>query len=351
MGIALIISLNFNPGHVSHMIASYKQCEELGYKPIMYVDEKFKNFIPESYTCAIYGKERPKKSDLAIFLFPSLKNPMVIRHLKKKGSKIIYIFHEPLAAYSVYRKAGFSKMKMLKLRIINWVNALTVKWSDIILLPSEKAVTFYDNNKLYKNKNRHYLPLMYDDERDEKTMKSSREFISYIGTIAPDHSFNEFLKFVQYAIGLNLFPNLKFLIATKSCIEWSNEMSRLKETGRLVVHEGSPMSDEEINCFYASSLIVWNAYTRTTQSGVLAKAFMFGTPVIVLKRNLAEFINNGEEVVAIDDNKSLNQIEAAINKIVDNHLTFSTACRNRFISTFYYRNYNHKLVEIINSCK
>ena len=27
----LIISLNFNPGHVSHLIASYKQCEDLGY--------------------------------------------------------------------------------------------------------------------------------------------------------------------------------------------------------------------------------------------------------------------------------------------------------------------------------
>ena len=29
---ALIISLNFHPGHVSHMVASYKQCEELGRK-------------------------------------------------------------------------------------------------------------------------------------------------------------------------------------------------------------------------------------------------------------------------------------------------------------------------------
>ena len=29
---AYIISLNFNPGHVSHMVASYKQCEEMGYE-------------------------------------------------------------------------------------------------------------------------------------------------------------------------------------------------------------------------------------------------------------------------------------------------------------------------------
>ena len=32
MSKALVISLNFHPGHVSHMVASYRQLEELGYE-------------------------------------------------------------------------------------------------------------------------------------------------------------------------------------------------------------------------------------------------------------------------------------------------------------------------------
>ena len=44
---ALIISLNFNPGHVSHMVASYKQCEELGYESVYYVNPAFIPFLPK----------------------------------------------------------------------------------------------------------------------------------------------------------------------------------------------------------------------------------------------------------------------------------------------------------------
>ena len=47
MKTALIISLNFNPGHVSHMVASYKQCEEIGYKASYFVDPAFADYLPE----------------------------------------------------------------------------------------------------------------------------------------------------------------------------------------------------------------------------------------------------------------------------------------------------------------
>lgn len=47
---SLIISLNFNPGHVSHMLASYKQCEDLGYESVYYVNKKFVPFLPQKIT-------------------------------------------------------------------------------------------------------------------------------------------------------------------------------------------------------------------------------------------------------------------------------------------------------------
>ena len=47
MKTSLIISLNFHPGHVSHMVASYKQCEELGYESVFYVNPAFIPYLPK----------------------------------------------------------------------------------------------------------------------------------------------------------------------------------------------------------------------------------------------------------------------------------------------------------------
>ncbi len=343
-----IVSLNFNPGHVSHMMASYRQFTELGYKPCLYVDGQFKDFVPVNTDILIYGVNKPEPCCVAMFLFPSFHNIMeIIRFKRMSGCKVFYVFHEPLDKYASYRKAGFSWQKMLKLRVINYVNTLTVKWSDIILLPSRKAIEFYNNNPLYNNPHCHYLPLMYDDENDDTYAKLHREYFSYIGTVASDHSFEEYLQFVNQAIRLQELSDIKFLIATRSSIQMDERMRDLLASKRLVLIEGKPLSDEEINKCYASSLLIWNAYERSTQSGVLAKAFMFGTPAIVLKKNLSEFVSEGKEVVAIDDNTSYGKICQAVAQIMNHYTDFTHACRSRFLNTFYYGNYNKTVNDLI----
>ena len=107
------------------------------------------------------------------------------------------------------------------------------------------------------------------------------------------------------------------------------------------------MSDDEINAYYNSSIAVWNAYARTTQSGVLAKSFMFGTPALVMRKNLNEFTHDGQNVVAIDDNTNMEEIAAAIEKIYANRENFYHECRKEFEMSFYYRVYNSKFNEII----
>ena len=79
---ALIISLNFNPGHVSHMVASYKQCEELGYESVYYVNPAFIPFLPKDSRAVSATDGKRLKTDLAIFLFPSQKNlPLIWKRL------------------------------------------------------------------------------------------------------------------------------------------------------------------------------------------------------------------------------------------------------------------------------
>lgn len=344
MSKALVISLNFHPGHVSHMVASYRQMEELGYESVFCVAEGFVNYLPKSSRICVYGKDELSNVAVAIFVFPSQKNLLLIRKLKRQGAQIIYIFHEPLAPMKEYKKAGFSYKYLAKLWVINRISNLTVKWSDVILLPSKKAVDYYKANPLYKNEDTHYLPLMYDDERTEEQIKTERKYFSYIGTVAADHSFSEYLRFVKRAIKENVLPDLSFLIATKSEFELPQE---LVNSQRVTIRKGKPLSDEEINKCYASTFVVWNAYARTTQSGVLAKSFMFGTPAIVLRKNLSEFTEDGKEVVAIDDNTSFDEIKNAVVKITDSFTQFSEAARKRFEETFYYRKYNDSIKKII----
>ena len=343
---ALVISLNFHPGHVSHMVASYRQFEELGYKSVYCVDEEFVPYLPQDSKISVYGKDKVEDVFVAVFVFPSLKNLLLIRKMKRQGAKIIYIFHEPLAPLKEYKKAGFSYKYLAKLWVINRISSLTVKWSDVILLPSKKAVDYYKANPLYKNENTHYLPLLYEDERENSLALPERKYFSYIGTVAADHSFDEYLQFVKKAIEKDALPELSFLVATKSEFEVPQE---LLDSPRVTIRKGTPLSDEEINECYASTFVVWNAYARTTQSGVLAKSFMFGTPAIVLRKNLSEFTEDGKEVVAIDDNTSFEEIEKAVVKITDSFTQFSDAARKRFEETFYYRKYNETIKEILST--
>ena len=346
MKTALIVSLSFNPGHVSHLVASYRQCEELGYEAIYYIHPSFVGMLPTTNRYIVYESSVHPKADIAVFLFPSVKNVLLIRSLKRNETRVVYVFHEPLAPMSTYRKVGFSFFYLAKLWVANCVSAYTVKKCDSVVLPSRRAIAMYESNALYKNPNYHYLPLMFDDECRTNFDNVDRKYFSYIGTVAADHSFDEYLRFVQWAVSGERLSNVGFMIATKSEFDISEE---LQNADRVKILRGKPLSNELINDCYASSFAVWNAYARTTQSGVLAKSFMFGTPVVVLRKNLSEFTEDGRDVVAIDDNGSFEEIENAIMRILDGFDSFSNNARNRFLSTFYYRNYNDQFRQIIDS--
>lgn len=342
---ALIISLKFHPGHISHLVASYKQCQELGYDTFYYVNRKFVEYLPQDSNIIVFKKGKPKNIDLAIFLFPNIHNAIEMLQLKiKYNTRIIYIFHEPLTKLSYYRNAGFGTVKILKLALANIFESFVLTIVDLVILPSKKALYFYKKNKLYHNKKVSYLPLMYDDESRKIHSQMTRKYFSYIGTIASDHSFNEFLEFSCWAIREDKLIGIDFLVATKS--EFIVPLE-LKKSKRMVIQKGKPLSNQEINAYYASTFVVWNAYSRTTQSGVLAKSFMFGTPAIVLKENINEFTREGFEVVGIEKNTNKEEIASAFMAIHNNFLFYSKNCRNRFLDSFYYKKYNKLFSQLI----
>ena len=344
---ALIISLSPNIGHLSHVIAYYRLFEELGYKSAIYVLPQSIKFLPSGVD-ALTSIRSMNEYDVALMYSPCFKNIKEALRIKLYSKcKLIYVYHEPLDSKKSFRDAGFTWLKTQIIFFKDKVNCLLIKMADQIILSSKKALEHYENGA-YKKINQNYtcISLIFTDENNTKVQGLSRLYFSYIGTVAADHSFGEFLQFVEWAVKENKLSKLKFLIATKSEFEVPQE---LLDSPRVTIRKGTPLSDEEINECYASTFVVWNAYARTTQSGVLAKSFMFGTPAIVLRKNLSEFTEDGKEVVAIDDNTSFEEIEKAVVKITDSFTQFSDAARKRFEDTFYYRKYNETIKEILST--
>lgn len=348
---ALIISLNFRAAHVSHLVASYKQMEELGYNSILLITKECVEFLPAGIEYVLSLKE-VKAVDIAIFWFPAIGNIKAMWKLRHKfHAKIIYVFHEPIEKFSSYRKSGNSMLWTIKFFMKYYVGLVFLLLSNKVLLPSAKAISLYQKGvSRVINRNYSYLPLMYPDEREDPVAIQNRKYISYIGGISKDHAFDEFVDFI-YKIYINrtFDKQVKFLIASWRKAPDDHKIFEMQSVGVLDVYDGKPLTNKEINSYYAASWVVWNAYNRSTQSGVLAKSFMFGTPGLVMRKNLSEFVRDGREVKAIDDNTSVDQLTEAVKEILANFSDYSQAARENYERNYDYRCHNESMVKILNS--
>lgn len=347
MKTALIISLNFRAAHISHLVASYLQLEELGYKCYCYIHPDAIKYLPSNikYITSLKGL---KKIDLAIFWFPSLKNIKTMLRLKLlNGAKILYVYHEPIEKFKSYLNSGNSYWWTTKFFAKFYVSLIFLMLSDRIILPSKKAIRLYNDGicKLI-NKNYDYLPLMYPDEQTKENKLTVRQYISYIGGVSKDHAYPEFVDFIYNAYKENEFKGTRFLIASWRNIDRDERIKEMINAGVLDLKVGTPMTNDEINHFYSSSKFIWNAYNRSTQSGVLAKAFMFGTPALVNEHNVSEFIEDEREIKTVKDNKDYNSLVYSSNFILENFDTLSSNSRKNFEKNYFYKK-NNKVMESI----
>jgi glycosyltransferase involved in cell wall biosynthesis len=215
-------------------------------------------------------------------------------------------------------------------------------------LPSSRA---YQALTLAHNNTSRYakINLLFSDEAPPDQINRPRSFISYIGTIAEDHAFKEFVHLMHESISEGTISGYSFLIATRSRIP--EEMSSIIESGvlsgRLVVQSGTPMTNEQINGFYAQSHLVWNAYKRSMQSGVLPKAYMFGTPVLMSVANQNEYFEDGVHGVLISDRYAFDEFENAVLRLESSWPAISRNCRNYYLQNFDYRALSSKFMQFV----
>lgn len=341
--VAVVASRKFNPGHCSHLLATHKLLHELGLRVFMLLHPSFKSMDMGAGVSTVTNMRdlrRVGRVDLLVVTFPSVQALFDIVLMKcLYRTSVAYVFHEPFESVRSYLNAGFGARKTARICLISIVNWGIVLLSDKVILPSQKAAGLF-RTKYSRPRRRHaMIPLLFDDEAKSGDLGQERCYIAYIGTIAEDHAFDEFLKFVELAIGNHLFTNHRYLLATGSSLSSSVRVSvaPLVASGRMEVLEGRPLSNAEINACFARSVVVWNAYKRSMQSGVLPKAYMFGTPLLVSSSTRSEFFTDRRNGVLISDKYDFGEIKDAIANIIENFGEYSLACRRQFLDVFYYR--------------
>lgn len=349
---AVLVSKRFNPGHLSHIIANAKLLSHQGFATRFSVNKRY-SITPGS---PVKGLEatfndiaKLGKGDLYIVWFPSLSAFFELFFVKVFTScTTVYVYHEPFTSFASYLDSGFSWVKTFRVFAISLVSRGICFFTDKIILPSERAYSYLakSNYSAYRFSR---LNLMFTDEAEHLTSLQSRKYISYIGTIAEDHAFNEFASLMSECICNNACLPFDFLIATRSKVPiiYQPLIDKCLSSGRLFLHCGTPMTNRKINCFYGQSFVIWNAYKRSMQSGVLPKAYMFGTPVLVSSDNISEYFQDGVHGLIIPGSCNATQFQEAITTLLQSWTLMSINCRSYYLQNFDVRALESKFMNFV----
>ena len=336
---ALIVGLGYHPGHKLHMVAFNELLLNLDYSVFTLFHKRYNTTDEKISSISLFSLT---KIDVSIIYSPSILNFLAIIYLKVfRRSKVYFYFHEPFDSIVSYRNAGYSLFRIFKLLCFDLTNVLCVLSSFTIILGSEKSLSVFKRKFRYCNRNVIKMPLIYPAIDVSESSISKKKYISYIGTIASDHAFESFFNLMISSLKDSDLQNFVFLIATSSTLSSSmiNSLKEIDVSKRVTLFQGKYMTDDFINNCYKESMLVWNAYTRGMQSGVLARSFLYATPVIVNQNNSNEYVTDRFNSYFISDLNDFCQFKNAIVFTTKNQLFLSNNARETYNENFNYYNF------------
>ena len=337
---AAIISLKFSPGLYQHAIAYAEAFRFLGFQPILFLNKKYKFMAKQNEFIHIWSARHIRSTNYSICVFINIhpKNLSISRELIKSNTKIAYLYHEPWENIRNYLREGY--IQTCKAIIANLFSLLMLRKANIVILPSLYALSNYERRDVKWNENYIVIPLLYSDELKGEINLKERPYFSYIGHAVKGHGFDLFIRCIKYITKID--EEIKFSVATRNnlsrLIRKDESLRYLINKNKLIFSHGRPLSDQEINEYYEKSFSIFNVYRRSTQSGVLAKAFMFGVPVIA--NNIAsfpEYIRDGVNGYLINEYDE-KIIYDKIKKIKLNFSSFCKEARASYEENFYWKN-------------
>ncbi|HLY41324.1 MAG TPA: hypothetical protein VKR52_08920 [Terracidiphilus sp.] len=355
---AAVISLYFSPAHASHLFAYGKLLRAFGFEVSFVLDKKYFSFsafssVGVEIDAAHYFSGGHPRFAIAIICNSAITNPKILDLLRANHTKVFYVFHEPepLWSPSLINTEGW--VKTIKFILSTIFSIKTLRRSSGVIVCSSYALSLYERHYRRYNSNVCDVPLLFDDETGENRIRQIRDqkrSFGFIGTACRAHSFDEFVAFAKYAIRKG--SSIPFKIATAvdlaPILASDRELARLAEDARIEIHHGRKLSNEEINDHYLSSFGVWNIYRRSTQSGVLPRAFMAGTPVLATRvGSFDQFVREGVTGEFVGSSMDSEAILDAVEKLRSKSPEYVDGCRKAFRETFYYMAQATRLGEFI----
>ena len=346
-----LVSLRFHPAFAQLFIAYAQAFHELEFDVDLLMAPQYRQFgeLASRAHCIDYRKDsRVTAYTHAVFLNASNDNLNLAVRLKARGTKVIYIYHEPLQApFKILYTEGV--WPTIKVTVAHCITIPMLKVAERVIVGSGYGLEVYNHRYLKYNSRVSYLPLIYDDEVGEgnELHMNHKQYVSYIGTICRGHAFDQYVAVMRQSFIRQL--DTRFLIASGVPIPESILKDKVIFRNRhlLTTMCGSTLTNDEINRCYAESLCVWNLYRRSTQSGVLPKALMFGAAVIASRiGSFPEFITDGVNGRFACGNNSTAVLET-IEEIRANIDKYAHNCRESFLQTFFYRSRLRELEMIL----
>jgi hypothetical protein len=363
-----LYSSNYHPAHAQHMHAYARALQACGlsvclWAPSAYFDNHaaLRGFARTDGDGSgrelgreLGPRSRPPRCDVVIVLNMGLGNLMRTPVWRMQGRRVLFCVHEPIRNMAEFDILGLSKRQLAKLWVQRALIGLQIRLSSALIAFSRKTAAELNAKPVSKNQAQKQVvlhPLLYVDQNAASDLQTpdpqnpepqthapqTPNAIAYIGTIASDHAFAPFVAFVEHCLKTGLFPEHRFVIATKSAFD-PNHFAALgaQAARRVTVQSGRLLSEDAINGFYASAAVIWCAYYRSNQSGVLPKAYMFGVPVLSGPQQRDDHVQPGVLGAEIAS-YAVQDIAQAVQSILADHPQLSNACRRYYLATFDYK--------------
>jgi glycosyltransferase involved in cell wall biosynthesis len=340
-----IASLHFAPVHATHMIAHAKALTSLGFDVTFILHPRyleFENFSPYGriVLSADAGDWLEREiPGLALLANAAVGNVALAFRMRQRGTRVWYLFHEPIA---LREHLDEGCKDLAKLAVAKITSIVTACLSERILVPSRFALGSYRKHFNLFNSNASVMELLFDDEARELLAQAApdeRMYFSFLGYASEAHDFPCFIEFAKWADRKG--ANIRFAVATRSDISeilrQDSELRDLQRRGVVEILQGRVLSQHEMQERFLRSFCVWNVYRNCTQSGVLPRAFMSGTPVLGADRgSLADYIQPGKTGELVDDGRDFPAILDALGRIKASLPSYSRHCRNAFLERFHW---------------
>lgn len=341
MARVVILSLRFNPAFLQFLTGFAMAVRELGYEPAFLLDPAYCQFTKLGTVAPVYDLDTISQAGRwthALFLNPAVENRGLAAKFKKEATRVLYLFHEPWQ-FSLDYLLSEGLGPTVRAALAHHATVPVLRLADTVMVPSRYGLRIYGERDIRFNRSAVYFPLILDDEVSEEvaSLLPRKRYCAFIGNPCRAHGFDQYTSFMHY--GLAHRRDLQFLVASRFPLppSFTRNPLVLHNADKVEIRCGRPLSDDEINLAYAESFCVWNLYRRSTQSAVLPKAYMFGSPVIASRiGSFPEFVQdgvNGRFAQGDDPEGILNAAE----DMRENLTAYSISCRKMFHEVFFYK--------------